>query len=155
MIRGLRQGSPTKRTLTLLTLALAVVLVVDGLAGLLLALQIRGRFTTTTKDSVPSILAAQNLRAQAQDMDADLANTVLEIDNPGPNKENWAALRATSAKTLLDELGQAQGNITFSGECQAVAGLRSAFVDYSSSAAQAEQDSALAKQGGAKVGDAS
>jgi hypothetical protein len=153
VIRALRCGSQAKRTLALLALATALVLVVLGVTGLLLALQVRGRFTAITKDSVPSILAAQNLRAQAQDMDADLANSVLENDNPGPNKENWAALRAASATTLLDDLAKAQGNITFPGECQAVAALRAAFVAYSTAAAQSEQAAAAARQGGARVGD--
>jgi hypothetical protein len=149
MIRGLRRGSRRKRTVTVLALIGALLLAVQGIAGLLLGLQMRGRFHTITHDSVPSILAAQNLRAQAQDMDADLANTVLENGNKAFNGEDWVALRRDSAKTTLDQISQAYANVTFAGECQAIRELQHAFLDYDTAAAQVEQ---LVAQAGGTLG---
>ncbi len=143
------RGTGARGTLLLLAGLIVLALLAEGGLSVFFGLRSRAEFRTITHDSVPSIIAADQLRAAIQTVDADLANTALENGNPGPHKEDWIALRAQDSKAALDQLAQAQGNVTFAGECQDVATLRNGFVDYSTIAAQAE---AQAKASGAAIG---
>ena len=65
---ALGHASGARRTMTLLTALVIAIVIVQGATTLYFGVAVRGRFTGITHDSVPSILAAQNLRSQAQDV---------------------------------------------------------------------------------------
>ena len=93
---------------------------------------------------MPSIIAAQQLRADAQRMDADLADAVLVNGNQALSQQDWVKRRSDDAKLVVNEIATAQGNVAFAGECEALAALRDGLVDFSTFAAQTERAVAAA-----------
>jgi hypothetical protein len=137
--RGPFDWATSRQALAALAAVALIALLAQGAVSLVIGLRARSTFSGLHDNTAPAITAAQNLRADVQEMDGDLTNALLQYGLAAPDKQDWRGNRAQATKAVLTDLALLQARISQRGECDAVAALRDGVADYSTYAAQAEQ----------------
>lgn len=137
--RGPFGWASSRQALTALAAVALIALLAQGTVSLVVGLRARSTFAGLHNNTASAIIAAQNLRADVQEMDGDLTNALLQYGLAAPDKQDWRGNRAQATKAVLTDLALLQARISQQGECEAVAALRDGLADYSTYAAQAEQ----------------